>query len=533
MSSLLRRRIVFILGMHRSGTSLTAELVSELGFSVPGNMLAAVDDVNAHGFWESQQVVDFNERLLVGARLKWFHVCPVGHLLESISPDVVAEISADIQQFVHAEVNRAGNLVIKDPRLCITLPVWLSALTGEEYDIQLIYINRHPAAVADSLRARDGFSLFSGHLLWLYYFFSIFDRGYCKDVLYLDYEKLLEDRSCGECLSQFLGVEALDASAWNRIVDPGLQRRFEFDFPDNGFVYNLAKRAHSIFAHGSVLDGSGSVSELAANFEQFVFENNDFVYALNESNSHLAMTRAQMISIGDMHTEALEVIRDKDRQLQENVDYIALCQSRLNESQLCELELNSVRASLESALNEVCILRDGEVRNTAYIAECEGRIFDLEFSLAEFFTLRCRLSELDALIARRNSEALRNEAYISRLDARISELHEAMSEFDELRARLTDMDALLLAREQELIAATRQLAGSESRIAELEGLFSIQRANYQSAMNTVDGLERKLSSRNDEFLSVVDELALLKEKVEGLLSWRIVRMVDRHVSKGV
>ena len=67
-----RQKLVFILGVHRSGTSLAAEIVSEMGFSVPGEMLDVVESINAHGFWESKEVVDFNESFLAACGKKWF-----------------------------------------------------------------------------------------------------------------------------------------------------------------------------------------------------------------------------------------------------------------------------------------------------------------------------------------------------------------------------------------------------------------------------------------------------------------------------
>lgn len=178
-------QIVFVLGMHRSGTSLTAELVSGLGYSVPGELLDSIDVVNARGFWESKDVVAFNERLLGAAQLTWFHVCPAGHFFKAIAPDALHGISLEIKNFIEVELKKSSRLVIKDPRLCILLPVWLSVIDRSSCDVKIVFVNRHPAAVAGSLQARDGFSLFAGHLLWLYYFFSVFDRNNDERIFFL------------------------------------------------------------------------------------------------------------------------------------------------------------------------------------------------------------------------------------------------------------------------------------------------------------------------------------------------------------
>lgn len=495
-------QIVFVLGMHRSGTSLTAELVSGLGYSVPGELLDPMGEVNARGFWESRNVVAFNERLLEAAQLKWFHVCPVGHFFKAVSPDTLREISLEIKAFIDAELIKSGRLVIKDPRLCILLPVWLSVIDRGNCDVKIVFVNRHPASVAGSLQARDGFSLFSGHLLWLYYFFSVFGRDSGEEIFFLNYEDILNDpHSCGAML-RFLGVAEVNGEVWLKSVDSTLQRNFRLDFPDKGDVYNLAKDSHAVFSHGRVIDGCYDAMSHMERYERFVFENNDFVYALNESSNNISGLRNELISIGDLHTHALHVIHEKD------------------------VTLGQLRCVIDD-------LQYAVAGRDAYIAECEGRIFDLQFSVAEFSALRERIASLEKLVRQRNTEALRNEAYIARLDTRIAELHEAMAEFEALRQRISQIEFVLQQKNSELEDKTRAIFGAEERIVELDGLFVGQRSNYLSSLGVIDGLEKKLASRNDEFFSVVDELTEVKDRLDSLLAWRVVRLIDRRVSKGV
>jgi hypothetical protein len=54
-----------------------------------------------------------------------------------------------------------------------------------------------------------------------------------------------------------------------------------------------------------------------------------------------------------------------------------------------------------------------------------------------------------------------------------------------------------------------------------------------SALSVIDDLEKKITSRNDEFFFVVDELSDVRGRLDNLLTWRIVRLVDRYISKGV
>jgi len=66
------RRIV-VHGVHRSGTSLTANLLAKAGFwyAEPQFQMAAQKD-NRKGFWERTDVVELNDKILAALKLDWF-----------------------------------------------------------------------------------------------------------------------------------------------------------------------------------------------------------------------------------------------------------------------------------------------------------------------------------------------------------------------------------------------------------------------------------------------------------------------------
>jgi len=63
---------VFVLGMHRSGTSLLSRLVHELGLFVgEAEELMPAQPCNVEGFWERLDVSELNEQLLELAGGSW------------------------------------------------------------------------------------------------------------------------------------------------------------------------------------------------------------------------------------------------------------------------------------------------------------------------------------------------------------------------------------------------------------------------------------------------------------------------------
>jgi hypothetical protein len=142
---------VFVLGMHRSGTSVATRLINLLGVPVPiDEDLLPTDIGNPTGYWESSSLVTFNDRLL--AALDSDMTCPItfgpGWEHDPRLDDLQRE-AAD----AFARIFSAPPWVFKDPRNCITFPFWVRAL-----DIQplVILIHRNPCEIAASYRNHWG-----------------------------------------------------------------------------------------------------------------------------------------------------------------------------------------------------------------------------------------------------------------------------------------------------------------------------------------------------------------------------------------
>ena len=58
------KRLVVVLGMHRSGTSAVTRGLLATGISFGENLLQPLIGVNEKGFWEDLDILEFNERLL-------------------------------------------------------------------------------------------------------------------------------------------------------------------------------------------------------------------------------------------------------------------------------------------------------------------------------------------------------------------------------------------------------------------------------------------------------------------------------------
>jgi hypothetical protein len=131
--------------MHRSGTSLATEILRELGLWLgPEPALIGASDGNPRGHFELLAGVEFDNEVLRQAGGTWDD--------PPAMPSIDA-LAATTRPAVDVWFEGRAPLAFKDPRLCLTLPVWMPALAG--YDVRILQLFRDPGAVARSLVTRN------------------------------------------------------------------------------------------------------------------------------------------------------------------------------------------------------------------------------------------------------------------------------------------------------------------------------------------------------------------------------------------
>ncbi len=184
------RTAIVVLGMHRSGTSALARVVSFLGAALPRHLLPA-NEANPSGHWEPAPLVVLHDQLLSALDSSWDDWrAPAPRWRET---ELTAKFSGRIQQALDDEYGNAPLIVLKDPRLCRTLPYWMSVLEKTGIRTAPLIIVRNPLEVAESLRERDGISFEKAMLLWLrHYLDAEFEtRHLARNIIALDV--LLDD----------------------------------------------------------------------------------------------------------------------------------------------------------------------------------------------------------------------------------------------------------------------------------------------------------------------------------------------------
>jgi len=157
-------KAICVLGIPRSGTSLTARLLNLLGVYLgnPDHLLGPSPS-NEAGHWENVHLLAINEALLARLGGSWDRPPPLPPGWED-RPDL-ADLRAQAAVMLAGEFREATLWGWKDPRNTLTFPFWKALVPG----LQGVLCVRHPVAVALSLQARNGFPPARSFRLWWTY----------------------------------------------------------------------------------------------------------------------------------------------------------------------------------------------------------------------------------------------------------------------------------------------------------------------------------------------------------------------------
>lgn len=196
--------VICVAGMHRSGTSMVARLLSLCGVYLgsPENLSRSAPD-NPQGFWENPEFVELNDNLLAMVHAGWD--LPPAEFEWAPCPELTASLTKATQLIERSAAHQPWGW--KDPRSCLTLPFWLRLIPN----LKVIICLRNPLEVAGSLTVRNGTSLAFGLNLWRSYNLAVSSFAAKEDRLVTHYEAYFSDprRELRRVLD-FSGIPASD-----------------------------------------------------------------------------------------------------------------------------------------------------------------------------------------------------------------------------------------------------------------------------------------------------------------------------------
>jgi hypothetical protein len=230
---------IVVLGPHRSGTSAVAGTIARMGaYHGPLETEFPYHPANPKGFYERQDVVELNDALLEAVGDTW---CRVERFRADNVPPAAMTAFQVGARVIAADLAAHPVSVLKDPRLCLTMPLWRPLLSNP---VCLIVV-RHPVDAALSLMVRDAIPLAVGLALWERYLRDALAATVGLPRLTVMYDMAV-DRP-GEFAIQVadelrvLGVQGLDPSLASGWIEEELRHRHT-EWQENETLLSLPQR---------------------------------------------------------------------------------------------------------------------------------------------------------------------------------------------------------------------------------------------------------------------------------------------------
>ena len=297
------KECIVVLGMHRSGTSVLAGLVSLQGYYLGASEMPKRED-NPKGFYENFKVYQLNQSILLDHNTSWDEY---SFTMDQISPEDLHRYEVKAREIIKQEFGPVKRIFMKDPRMCLLFPLWEKVLTEMGFSIKVILAYRSPMEVANSLQVRNEMAVEKSLMMWSHHFFQAEKNSreyprmlvrYDKDILDLD--KFLEK------LSVFLETELTDEVliSAHKLYSPKLKHhQLQLDNLSDE-IPNYLKQFVSILKSGKL----GSAKKLDEIINEFYNSQNYYLYnELNLNNKVKALEDEVVVLKRELEKEQNEV----------------------------------------------------------------------------------------------------------------------------------------------------------------------------------------------------------------------------------
>lgn len=489
MGAAISKRLILVIGMHRSGTSAITRGLQALGVDLGESLLEPGPSENPLGFWEDRDVVELNQRLLVALGSNWDRTAEIN---QRALPD------GDLEDFVNqatellsAKLADRSVWAFKDPRTSRLLWFWKRVFARLQIeDVSYVLCLRNPLSVSDSLFARNAMDRAVSILLWGVYMVDALQQIDSSRTVVVDYDRIMEHgrdelRQVAEAIRLPLPDDGGESAYLDEFLSPTLRHS----------QYGIDQLRDCGLADRTMVSLYASLKEVAE--ARLPIEARATLEAIEDATHWLQGLSALR--------EALDRLRDGYNEELTPSQADAASNHGEIERIVSLREFEDMRARAEMFRLEGDRLRE---RN----GELEGRLSQLENirAQAEMFRtecdrLRARNGELDGHLS--ELEGIRAQAEMFRLEC------------DRLRARNGELDGHL--GELESVRAQSEMFRLEcdrlrERNGELNGHLSEQAdvlLMHQSQMDEFRMENDSLRERNAVFLGQMEHAKTLESQM--------------------
>lgn len=464
------RSAIFVLGMHRSGTSALSRMLSLLGCDLPKTLMPE-SQANSRGFWESMPIMALNDAILQSGGSIWNDWLPFnpGWYESPVYSDFVEKGRIVLKE----EFGSSPLFVMKDPRCARIVPYWKDVFYKESIEPIVIIPIRNPLEVAKSVNKVHFIDNNISHLIWIRH---VLDAEYYSRGLrraFTTYDKLI--------------------SNWSALAVV-LQERLDISWPSMSAI------------SGTKVDGflDSSIRHHEEPPEN-VLSNPLLAGWLRDTFAIMLRWAADGEAISDHAT--LDAIRQAFNAA--GPAFASITHSLAEEVRRAQ----DLQGVLEATRNEL-VLAEGQI------------LTDAEHVTAS--------DSIEQIVMERDEARHANEATIQRMATEAQELHDRLAhienmlgqrEYEIAHAASEQASAIERAEtlEHEKIAVEARLQAAEERVQELQDVLRTSNDRAQNAENEAEELRNRLAhiestlrQREEEIEQTGSDRALAVQRVQSL-----------------
>lgn len=321
------KKIIVIVGMHRSGTSVLARSMKIFGAQLGDRLLDPGPD-NPKGYWEDEDIVNFDNEMLAFLGMTWNDLRPIDEFdVLNLRRNGYLDKAAKL---IELKLKNHDFIAIKDPRMAKLLPIWRDAFEANTRHLMYVFSMRNPVSVIDSLQKRNNIDPLNAGLMWASHVIPALGE-LRKDIkCFIDYDELLENpkKHILEIANYFkLPVDFDELNIFlNEFLDKKLRHSFgNINNYNNNSVFFLCKDIYAAFKNNRInfieknldqwLVEYKKLYTLIVSYQNEIFNklNNERIIRTHQKNESCLHRKIQTMT--DRNEELLEIITKKDEVL--------------------------------------------------------------------------------------------------------------------------------------------------------------------------------------------------------------------------
>ena len=472
------RPTLFVLGMHRSGTSAITGALRLCGAWVGEETeLTDANVENPLGFWERRDMRQVCDQMLHSAGADWWKIANFDP--KAIPRVVLAEQRQEFEKIV-SMLDKYEAWIVKEPRLCLLLP----ALRHYVKNPVCLHIYRNPLEVARSLQTRNGFSISAGLALWEVYNLHALNASEGLPRISLSYESLmLHPVDTLNALVKELGGLAADypikpdSGLIERFIDLGLYHQRVTDEETEDYLLPSQRALWLRLRSGEAFDDYKNIPISEATKQSLL----DLESVEVSFNLHKDRTNELEVGLKKYST----TLKSREERIGALEGSTARLQSNLEER---TATLKSREERIGALEGSTALLRTNLEERTATLKARDERISALEGSTAR---LQSNLEERTATLKSREERIGALEGSTARLQSNLEERTATLKAREERIGALEGSTARLQSNLEE---RTATLKSREERIGALEGSTALLRTNLEERTATLKARDERISA---------------------------------------